>query len=238
MANDDVIHQTADSDIPSESGALELRNLSVGYDDSLISDINMKIGQGETIAILGPSGIGKTTLLRTIAGLIRPLEGEVIHDFPNRSGIGYIPQRLGLIRHSSVRSNVAIGARTRKPKWYPALFPLGSELNADIDSALAELGIEEYASNPVRILSGGQQRRVAIARALVQKPKLILADEFLGELDQENVDSIINATKKLISETGSTLIMVEHHESRAYQIADRIWRIKDGKIVEEVSTNE
>ena len=61
MANDDVIHQTADSDIPSESGALELRNLSVGYDDPLISDINMKIGQGETIAILGPSGIGKTT---------------------------------------------------------------------------------------------------------------------------------------------------------------------------------
>ena len=238
MANDDVIHQTADSDIPSESGALELRNLSVGYDDSLISDINMKIGQGETIAILGPSGIGKTTLLRTIAGLIRPLEGEVIHDFPNRSGIGYIPQRLGLIRHSSVRSNVAIGARTRKPKWYPALFPLGSELNADIDSALAELSIEEFASNPVRILSGGQQRRVAIARALVQKPKLILADEFLGELDKENVDSIIQATKKLISETGSTLIMVEHDESRAYQIADRIWRIKEGKIVEEVSTNE
>lgn len=238
MANDDVIHQTADSDIPSESGALELRNLSVGYDDPLISDINMKIGQGETIAILGPSGIGKTTLLRTIAGLIRPLEGEVIHDFPNRSGIGYIPQRLGLIRHSSVRSNVAIGARTRKPKWYPALFPLGSELNADIDSALAEMSIEEFASNPVRILSGGQQRRVAIARALVQKPKLILADEFLGELDKENVDSIIQATKKLISETGSTLIMVEHDESRAYQIADRIWRIKDGKIVEEVSTNE
>ena len=238
MANDDVIHQTADSDIPSESGALELRNLSVGYDDPLISDINMKIGQGETIAILGPSGIGKTTLLRTIAGLIRPLEGEVIHDFPNRSGIGYIPQRLGLIRHSSVRSNVAIGARTRKPKWYPALFPLGSELNADIDSALAELSIEEFASNPVRILSGGQQRRVAIARALVQKPKLILADEFLGELDKENVDSIIQATKKLISETGSTLIMVEHDESRAYQIADRIWRIKEGKIVEEVSTNE
>ena len=237
MANDDIIHQTDDSD-SSESCALELRNLSVGYDEPLISDISMEIGQGETIAILGPSGIGKTTLLRTISGLIRPLEGEVIHDFPNRSGIGYIPQRLGLIRHSSVRSNVAIGARTRKPKWHPALFPLGSELNADIDSALAELSIEEFASNPVRILSGGQQRRVAIARALVQKPKLILADEFLGELDKENVDSIIQATKKLISETGSTLIMVEHDESRAYQIADRIWRIKDGKIVEEVSTNE
>ena len=215
-SSEEVLHKTEDSDSTSESGALELRNLSVGYADALISEINVSIVQGETIAILGSSG-------------------EVIHDFPKRSGIGYIPQRLGLIRHSSVRSNVAIGARTRKPKWYPALFPLGSELNSDIDSALAELSIGEYAKTPVRILSGGQQRRVAIARALVQKPKLILADEFLGELDKENVDSIIQATKKLISETGSTLIMVEHHESRAYQIADRILRIKDGKIVEEVS---
>ena len=238
MTGEDVLSKYEGSGSVPESGALELRDLSIGYDEPLVSGINMKINPGETIAILGPSGIGKTTLLRTIAGLIRPLEGEVIHDFPHRSGIGYIPQRLGLIRHSSVRSNVAIGARTRKPKWHPALFPLGSELNADIDSALAELSIEEFASNPVRILSGGQQRRVAIARALVQKPKLILADEFLGELDKENVDSIIQATKKLISETGSTLIMVEHDESRAYQIADRIWRIKDGKIVEEVSTNE
>ena len=100
------------------------------------------------------------------------------------------------------------------------------------------MSIEEYSKNPVRILSGGQQRRVAIARALVQKPKLILAAEFLGELDKEIVDSIIQATKKLISETGSSLIMVEHDESRAYQIAERIWRIKDGKIVEEVGSNE
>ena len=238
MTSEEVLHKTEDSDVASESGALELRNLSIGYDDALISEINVSIVQGETIAILGPSGIGKTTLLRTIAGLIRPLEGEVIHDFPHRSGIGYIPQRLGLIRHSSVRSNVAIGARTRKSKWYPALFPLGSELNSDIDSALSALGIEVFAKYPVRILSGGQQRRVAIARTLAQKPKLILADEFLGELDKENVDSIIKATKQLVSETGSTLIMVEHDEERAKEIANRIWRIIDGKIVEEVESNE
>ena len=102
----------------------------------------------------------------------------MIHDFPHRSGIGYIPQRLGLIKHSSVRSNVAIGARTRKPKWYPASFPLGSELNSDVDSALAELSIEEYAKNPVRILSGGQQRRVAIARALVETKTPYLLTSF------------------------------------------------------------
>ena len=200
----------------------------------MISGINLKINPGETVAILGPSGIGKTTLIRTIAGLIVPLSGEVIHDFPKRSGIGYIPQRLGLVKHSSVRSNVAIGARTRKPKWFPAILPLGSDLDSDIDSALISLGIDEYSKNPVRILSGGQQRRVAIARALVQRPKLILADEFLGELDNENVKSIIEATKSLISEIGATLIMVEHQEERAVEIADKIWRIVDGKVIEEM----
>ena len=234
MTDEDVLSKTEVSSDKLESGVLELRSLSIGYDEPLITGINLEINPGETVAILGPSGIGKTTLLRTIAGLIVPLSGEVVHDFPKRSGIGYIPQRLGLVRHSTVRSNVSIGARTRISKGYPAFFPLGKQLNADVDSALSSLGIEEYSNNPVRILSGGQQRRVAIARALVQQPKLILADEFLGELDKENVESIIKATKKLISEIGATLIMVEHHEERAIELADKIWRIIDGEIVEEV----
>ena len=211
-----------------------MRSLSIGYDEPLISGINLRINPGETVAILGPSGIGKTTLLRTIAGLIVPLSGDVVHDFPKRSGIGYIPQRLGLVKHSTVRSNVAVGARTRKPRWFPAILPLGSDLNSDVNSALISLGIEVFSKYPVRILSGGQQRRVAIARALVQRPKLILADEFLGELDKDNVKSIIAATKSLISEIGATLIMVEHQEERAIEIADKIWRIVDGKVIEEM----
>ena len=234
MIGEDVLSKSEVSSDKLESGALELRGLSIGYDEPLISGINLKINPGETVAILGPSGIGKTTLLRTIAGLIVPLSGDVVHDFPKRSGIGYIPQRLGLVKHSTVRSNVAVGARTRKPRWYPAILPLGTDLNSDVNSALISLGIEVFSKYPVRILSGGQQRRVAIARALVQRPKLILADEFLGELDKENVESIITATKSLITEIGATLIMVEHQEERAIEIADKIWRIVDGKVIEEM----
>ena len=234
MIGEDVLSKSEVSSDKLESGALELRSLSIGYDEPLISGIDLRINPGETVAILGPSGIGKTTLLRTIAGLIVPLSGDVIHDFPKRSGIGYIPQRLGLVKHSTVRSNVAVGARTRKPRWFPAILPLGSELNSDVNSALISLGIEVFSKYPVRILSGGQQRRVAIARALVQRPKLILADEFLGELDKDNVKSIIAATKSLISEIGATLIMVEHQEERAIEIADKIWRIVDGKVIEEL----
>ena len=212
---------------------LNLKNLSIGYNDPLVSKINKEIIAGESIAIVGPSGIGKTTLLRTIAGLIIPVSGEISNTIPKRGGIGYIPQKLGLIRHSSVRNNIALGARTRRSRWYPALFPLDRTLKNDIEDAMESLNIKDLANDPVRILSGGQQRRVAIARTLIQRPQLILADEFLGELDSENIKSIVKATKKIIEEIGATLIMVEHNEERARQIADRIWRIKGNELIED-----
>ena len=238
MAGADGSSKSADAAHDDEPEALVLQDLSVGYKDPLISNINKKIMPGELIAILGPSGIGKTTLLRTIAGLIRPLSGKVSHDYPTRSGIGYIPQRLGLIRHSTVRSNISIGARSRCSKFYPAFFPLSRELKNDVKSAMKSLNIDDIADEPVRILSGGQQRRVAIARTLIQKPRIILADEFLGELDKEKVKSIITATKKVVDEIGATLIMVEHHEERAMKLADRIWRIEDNKLIEEGDSNQ
>ncbi|MAY13054.1 MAG: hypothetical protein CMB21_04530 [Euryarchaeota archaeon] len=215
------------------SKILNLKNLSIGYKEPLVSKINKEIIAGESIAIVGPSGIGKTTLLRTIAGLIIPVSGEISHTIPKRGGIGYIPQKLGLIRHSSVRNNIALGARTRRSRWYPALFPLDRSLKNDIEDAMESLNIKELADEPVRILSGGQQRRVAIARTLIQRPQLILADEFLGELDSENIKSIVKATKKIIEEIGATLIMVEHNEERALQMADRIWRIKGNELIED-----
>ncbi len=212
---------------------MKLERLTVGYDYPLVNDFTTSINKGEIIAILGPSGIGKTTLIRTMAGLVAPLSGTINNNTPRRGGTGYIPQRLGLIRHMSVKANVELGARSRTSKWYPALVPLPRGLRQDVLLAIEAMGIIDHLNDPVRILSGGQQRRVATARTLVQRPSIILADEFLGELDDDNVEIVLSTVKKMVREEGSALVMVEHHENLARSIADRIWVIEDGCLKEE-----
>ncbi|HJN55506.1 MAG TPA: ATP-binding cassette domain-containing protein, partial [Candidatus Poseidoniales archaeon] len=102
-------------------------------------------------------------------------------------------------------------------------------------TAIDAVGLTDKMREPVRRLSGGQQRRVATARTLAQQPELILADEFLGELDERNVQIVVDAVKSLV-ERGSSMIMVEHHEYRAIELSNRVWRIKDGRLIEEVLT--
>lgn len=212
-----------------------LTDLSVGYEHPLVEGISLEINSGDVIAILGPSGIGKTTLLRTIAGLVRPISGSVELKVAQRGGLGYIPQRLGLIGNLSVKSNIEMGARMRTSKWYLPFLPLPKALRQTVDKAISNFGLEEFAHQPVRTLSGGQQRRVATARTVAQQPKIVLADEFLGELDDDNVEIVMRTVKATIRAEKSALIMVEHHEELAQQVANRIWRIVDGKLVEELT---
>ena len=201
---------------------LVLENLSIGYNVALVSRITAEIYSGEVIAILGPSGIGKTTLVRTIAGLVEPIVGEVRLNVEKRGGLGYIPQKLGLVRHASVYHNVNLGARAS----LPVLRGHSDERKKRVHSALVALGIDEKTTEPVRRLSGGQLRRVATARALAQRPKLLLADEFLSELDHNTVDIVINAVKELL-DSGTSIVMVEHHEENVELLATRVWLIEN-----------
>jgi len=209
---------------------LTLKNLTIGYEDELIHSIDLQVETGDIIAIVGPSGLGKTTLLRVIAGLITPLNGEITwRKIPKRGGIGYIPQRLGLVRHASVFHNVDLGARAGSiPSWN--LFRWSKERSIDVKKAIEEMGISDKMYQPIRKLSGGQQRRVATARTLAQKPKLILADEFLSELDQDNVNNIINVFKSYIENNEAAMILVEHDIERAKKISTKILEIKDSKL--------
>ena len=97
-------------------------------------------------------------------------------------------------------------------------------------NAILAMGLEEKRNEPIKRLSGGQQRRVAIARTLAQRPKLILADEFLSELDEETSDSVVKAVMQYVSSSGAAMVLVEHDISRAREISDRLLVIDDGRL--------
>ena len=210
------------------SAAVMLSNLEVGFQGHTLLHIeDFHVNPGEVLAITGPSGIGKTSLLKTIAGLLRPISGYVqvcgatIPDRPERGSIGYIPQKLGLVRHSSVWANVMLGSRAGNPR---------SSSRARATSAIEDLGLIEKKNEPVKRLSGGQQRRVATARTLAQRPRLILADEFLSELDDETSERVVKSVLDYVRENDAAMILVEHDISRAREISDRLLVIDDGRL--------
>ena len=219
-----------------DSIVVDIDELTIGYSkqNPLVEIPRLEISSGEIIAITGPSGVGKTTLIRTISGLVRPLKGKVnlfgqpFGVRPKRGSLGYIPQRLGLVRHASVLHNVMLGARAGNSNPY-SIFPNSKIRDLCLDS-IRRMGLSEKIYEPIRRLSGGQQRRVAIARTMAQSPKIILADEFLSELDEKTLEMVKTEVVEFVRNASSTLIVVEHDVSRAKSIADRMLVIDDGRV--------
>ena len=235
-------HDSADPEI-----GVVLRAVSARYARSalVLRNIDLVVPLGGCVAVTGPSGGGKTTLLRVVLGLVPPEAGAVerpclAHCTNGRScgGVGYIPQNLGLVRNLTVLENVLLGALPRLSWWRSVVGRFPGEEVARAEQALAAVGLDGRGGSRVEALSGGQRRRVAIARALVQRPRLLLADEFLAELDRGCANEMIALVNQLRAETGVTVLFVEHDVDTACRMAERIVVLADGQTMCELDARE
>ena len=214
---------------------LEVQNISNYFDKKrILNDISLKIKKGESVAILGPTGAGKTTLFYILMGLLKPdlgkinLENKNITALPMyrraKLGLGYLPQESSIFRGLNVEENImSILQITHANK---------NKQTNDLDSLLTEFGIEHLRYASSLSLSGGERRRLEIARCLASKPDFILLDEPLAGIDPIAVNDI----KELISglkRKNIGLLITDHNVRSTLEMVDRAYIVYDGKIISE-----
>ena len=210
---------------------LEIRNLSHAYDQasSIIKDFNFSLKKGEIVSILGPSGIGKTTLLRIVAGLEDVMDGEVIisekvaskKNFllpPEKRNLGLVVEDRALFPHLNIEKNVMFGISHIQERESLAQGYLGLFKVADLS--------KKYPHE----ISAGQQQRVAFARALITNPDILLLDEPFGALDKNLKEELHEETKKIFKNKDLSVLLVTHDEAEAKYFSDRIIEFKEDKI--------
>jgi len=211
---------------------VELRGVAKAYGTTAaVRDVHLEARDGEFLTILGPSGCGKTTTLRIIAGLLDPDAGEVlidgrpVHHLPaHRRETAMVFQSYALFPHMTVAENVGFGLRMRR---VPA-----DERRARVAEALAMVELDGLGDRYPRALSGGQQQRVAVARAVVTRPKVLLFDEPLSNLDAKLRERLRLELRTLQQRLRITTVYVTHDQAEALVLSDRIVVMDRGRVVE------
>ncbi|MFD6818992.1 ABC transporter ATP-binding protein [Streptomyces sp. NPDC059271] len=217
---------------------LSLRGATVRFGGRAVLDaVDLDVAEHEIVCVLGPSGSGKSTLLRTVAGL-QPLDaGSVTLDGrdqaavpAHRRGVGLMFQDHQLFPQRDVGGNVAFGLRMHGA-------PKGEQ--AERVAELLELvGLPGARNRAVASLSGGEQQRVALARALAPRPRLLMLDEPLGQLDRSLRERLVVELRQLFRELGTTVLAVTHDQGEAFALADRVVVMRDGRIAQSGSPLE
>ena len=210
---------------------LSLRSIDAGYGDTpVLHGVDLEVAEGQLLCVLGPSGGGKSTLLRVIAGLEMPQRGVVrLRDADlagvaaHHRGVGLMFQDYALFPHRNVADNVAFGLRMRK------MAP--REARARVAELLELVGLPGAEGRSVAQLSGGEQQRVALARALAPRPALLMLDEPMGSLDRSLRERLPEELAGIFSMLGLTVIYVTHDQDEALSVADRVVLLDAGRVV-------
>jgi sulfate transport system ATP-binding protein len=209
---------------------ITVRNLSKHYGTfRALDDVSVEVPDGSLTALLGPSGGGKSTLLRAIAGLDEPDSGEIIIDDqratglpPQRRNVGFVFQHYAAFKHMTVRDNVGFGLRIRKrPK---------PEIRHRVDELLHLVQLDGFAERYPAQLSGGQRQRMALARALAVEPRVLLLDEPFGALDARVREELRDWLRRLHDEVHVTTVLVTHDQEEAMEVASRIVVMNKGRV--------
>jgi putative ABC transport system ATP-binding protein len=213
------------------------RSYRMGSTDVLaIDNLDLEIGRGEFLAVVGVSGSGKSTLLQLIGGLDTPTSGSIEVDgrdlarlssyqrsLYRRTAVGFVFQSFHLVPSLSALANVAVALT------FCGIY--GRERYDRAAEALRSVGLEKRLDHRPGQLSGGEQQRVALARAMVNRPALLLADEPTGNLDRKTAAEVMNLVREINLRQEATVIMVTHDEEGARHYAGRVIHLSDGKIV-------
>ena len=200
-----------------------------------LDGVSLSVGRGELVAVLGVSGSGKSTLLHLLGSLDTPTSGSVLVDgrdlasfgsrertLYRRTVVGLVFQSYYLVPNLTAEENVAVALT------FQGVFGKDRRLRAA--EAIGRVGLGHRARHRPGQLSGGEQQRVALARAIVHRPPLLLADEPTGNLDSATAADVIARIDEIRRELGTTVVMVTHDQEMAGRVADRIYRLRDGRL--------